>query len=364
MSASFPLAGKTVLAAMSGGVDSSATAALLQAQGARVIGITLSVWPGEDTSACARSCCSVTDVDDARAVCSVLGIAHYVLNVQDVFRRDVIGYFTAEYLRGRTPNPCVACNARVKFAAMLQKADELSADFIATGHYARILQKDGLYHLMRAADAHKDQTYVLYMLGQQALSRILFPCGGYEKPQIRAIARERGLPTFQKADSQDLCFIGPDGYAAFVRENCGRLAAPGDIVNGKGRVLGRHQGVYRYTVGQHRGLGAFGGRKLYVTGIDAENAVVRVGEESELFSPGALVGGVNRVLPQALEDGDTVQVKIRYGAPAVPATVQKTPDGRTRVRFEAPQRAVTPGQAAVFYDGDAVLGGGIIEQAL
>lgn len=363
MTSALPLAGKTVLAAMSGGVDSSVTAALLKQQGANVIGITLNVWPEDDTPG-ARSCCSITDVDDARAVCNVLGIPHYVLNTQADFKRGVIDYFTAEYLRGRTPNPCVACNARVKFSAMLRKADEFQADFIATGHYARILRGETGCRLVRAADMRKDQTYVLYMLTQAQLSRILFPCGGYEKPQIRALAREFGLPTFQKADSQDLCFIGRGGYTGFLRENCADLLRPGNVVDENGNVLGRHDGVYRFTVGQHKGLGAFSERKLYVLSIDAANAEVRVGENAALFASGALVDGINRMLPGALEDGARVQVKIRYNAPAVPAALRTAGNGHLRVEFDEPQRAVTPGQAAVFYDGDTVLGGGTIEQAL
>lgn len=363
MSASLPLAGKTVLAAMSGGVDSSVTAALLQQQGANVIGITLNVWPEDDTPG-ARSCCTITDVDDARGVCTILGIPHYVLNTQADFKRGVIDYFTGEYLRGRTPNPCIACNARVKFAAMLRKADEFCADFIATGHYARIVQGGDGYHLMRAADAHKDQTYVLYMLKQAELARILFPCGGYEKPQIRALAKDFGLPIFQKADSQDLCFIGKGGYAGFLRANCADLLRPGNIVDEAGHVLGRHDGVYRFTVGQHKGLGAYSEKKLYVLSIDAEHAEVRVGENEALFARGALVSGLNRLLPGTLEDGAHVQVKIRYNAPAVPAVVHTQANGLLRVDFDTKQRAVTPGQAAVFYADDAVLGGGMIEQAV
>lgn len=363
MSTSLPLAGKTVLAAMSGGVDSSVTAALLQQQGANVIGITLNVWPEEDTPG-ARSCCTITDVDDARAVCNILGIPHYVLNTQADFKRGVIDYFTGEYLRGRTPNPCIACNAQVKFAAMLRKADEFCADYIATGHYARIAQETDGYRLLRAADAHKDQTYVLYMLKQPELARILFPCGEYEKPQIRELAKGFGLPIFQKADSQDLCFIGKGGYTGFLRENCTSLLRHGNVVDKEGHVLGRHDGVYRFTVGQHKGLGAYSDKKLYVLSIDAEHAEVRVGENQALFTGGALVSGLNRLLPEALKDGEHVQVKIRYNAPAVPAVICMQEDGLLRVDFDAKQRAVTPGQAAVFYAGDTVLGGGVIEQAV
>ncbi len=357
-----PLAGKTVLVAMSGGVDSSVAAALLKKQGANVIGITLSVWP-EDSMACARSCCSVTDVDDARAVCSVLQIPHYVLDMQDAFQHEVIDYFTSEYLRGRTPNPCIACNEHIKFAAMFRKADELRADYIATGHYAHVMHRPEGFRLTRAVDTHKDQTYVLYMFGQKELQRILFPCADYEKPQIRALAKEFGLPTFQKPDSQDLCFIGQQGYAAFLRENCAGLTRPGEIINEAGKVIGHHEGVYLFTVGQHKGLGAFSEEKLYVTAIDAEHAIVHVGKSDALFSTGALLENLSETFDNALCDGTSIEVKIRYSAPAVPALFTHTKEGPAVV-FNRPQRAVTPGQAAVFYQNDTVLGGGTIQKAL
>ena len=355
--------GKTVIAAMSGGVDSSAAAALLLEQGYRVIGVTMNVWPEEDTG-CSRSCCSTTDIDDARFVCAKLGIPHYVLNMREIFKRDVIDYFAAEYMRGRTPNPCIACNAHMKFEALLHKAEALGADYIATGHYARLARTaDGSFRLRRSADARKDQTYVLYMLDEGRLAHVLLPCGGYTKPEIRAIAENFGLPTFRKPDSQDLCFIGPEGYAGFIRENCGALARPGDIVGPDGRLLGRHDGVFRFTVGQHKGLGAFSQEKLFVTRIDAETARVFVGPEEALYSASMQVADLRLPAPGALSDGERVGVKIRYAAPEAGATVHFQPDGTLRVEFDAPQRAVTPGQAAVFYRDDMVLGGGVIRGA-
>lgn len=355
--------GKTVIVAMSGGVDSSAAAALLLEQGYRVIGVTMNVWP-EEESGCSRSCCSTTDIDDARFVCAKLGIPHYVLNMREIFKRDVIDYFAAEYLRGRTPNPCIACNARVKFEALLHKAEALGADSIATGHYARVVRgEDGSFRLGRSADSRKDQTYVLYMLDEGKLAHVLLPCGGYTKPEIRAIAEKFGLPTFRKPDSQDLCFIGPEGYAGFIRENCGALARPGDIVAPDGRVLGRHDGIYHFTIGQHKGLGAYSQDKLFVTRIDAETARVYVGPEEALYSGSMHVADVCMPAPGSLADGIRVGVKIRYSAPEAGAVMHFRCDGTLRVDFDAPQRAVTPGQAAVFYRDDIVLGGGVIRSA-
>jgi tRNA-specific 2-thiouridylase len=352
--------GKTVIAAMSGGVDSSVAAALLLDMGYDVIGITLNVWPNEETGG-ARTCCSVTDVDDARAVCQKLKIPHYVLNMRDLFREKVIDYFVSEYLRGRTPNPCVACNAFVKFEALLRRADELGADCIATGHYARISSgADGEYRLTRSEDTRKDQTYVLYMLTQSKLSRVLMPCGGYTKPEIRRIAEQRGLPTFSKPDSQDICFIGSGGYGSFIRAHCGGLSAPGDIVDSSGRVLGRHDGVFNYTVGQHKGLGSLSQDKLYVTSVDAQRALVTVGPESELMSSSMTVENISSMASCFPLSGARLGVKIRYSAPEVPAQVTVLDGSRLRVDFERPVRAVTPGQAAVFYKGSRVLGGGTI----
>lgn len=357
---------ETVVAAMSGGVDSSVAAALLKEQGYNVIGITMNVWPREEESACARSCCSITDVDDARRVCAVLGIPHYVLNMRDLFREKVIDYFAAEYLRGRTPNPCIACNAHVKFEALLARAEELGADYIATGHYAQIVRmpQSNEYALRRSSDLHKDQTYVLYMLTQEKLAHILLPCGGYEKPEIRAIAENYGLPTFKKADSQDLCFIGEGGYAGFIRENTGEAPKAGNVVTTDGRMLGTHDGIFNFTIGQHKGLGRYSSEKLFVTAIDPETGLVTVGKNEELFSRRMIVDQISEMLPGRVCCGGRAGVKIRYSAPEAKATLTPQGDGTLLVEFDEPQRAITPGQAAVFYRNDIVLGGGVIAKAL
>lgn len=357
--------GKKVIAAMSGGVDSSAAAALLLEQGYDVIGVTLNVWPSEKSGlACSRTCCSITDVDDARHVCNKLGIPHYVLNMRDIFKRDVIDYFFEEYMRGRTPNPCIACNAHVKFEAMLNKAEQLGADFIATGHYATLVRtSEGELALRRSKDDRKDQTYVLYMLDQYKLSHLLLPCGGFTKPEVRAVAEAHGLPNFKKPDSQDLCFVGPEGYAGFIKENRSALARPGDIVDKSGRVIGRHDGIYNFTIGQHKGLGSLSNDKLFVTAIDAASATVTVGGNDDLFSRKVEVSDLKYMLKSRMRDGARVGVKIRYSAKEATATLHI--DGSlASVEFDEPQRAVTPGQAAVFYEDDTVLGGGVIVRAL
>jgi tRNA-uridine 2-sulfurtransferase len=357
--------GKKVIAAMSGGVDSSAAAALLIEQGYDVVGVTLNVWPSERSElTCSRTCCSITDVDDARHVCNKLGIPHYVLNMRDIFKHDVIDYFFEEYMKGRTPNPCIACNAHVKFEAMLQKAEALGADYIATGHYSTIVKTpQGEFSLKRSKDTHKDQTYVLYMLDQRQLSKLLLPCGGFTKPEVRAVAERYGLPNFKKPDSQDLCFVGPEGYAGFIKNNCAALARPGNILKKNGEILGKHNGIYNFTIGQHKGLGAFSSEKLFVTAIDAETATVYVGESEDLFCDTMLVNDLRYVLESEMHDGARVGVKIRYSAKEAGAVLHIDGDSATVV-FDEPQRAITPGQAAVFYKDDIVLGGGVIVRAL
>ena len=352
------------VAAMSGGVDSSVAAALLLEQGYDVVGVTLNVWPGESCNPAAKSCCAQTDVDDARRVCSMLGIPHYVLNMREPFDQSVIEYFVRAYLRGETPNPCIACNKHIKFGALLERARALGADFIATGHYAQTSCENGRRCLRRAGDAHKDQTYVLYTLTQDQLSALLLPCGGMTKPQVRQKALELGLPVHAKPDSQDICFIGAEGYRAFVRGYCAErgIALPegGDVVDQEGRVLGRHDGFWGFTIGQRKGLGKYTDTRAFVTAIDARTGTVTLGGEADLLRRTMEVGGMNVMLPGRLCAGAKAGVKIRYSAPEAPCTVLSLQDGRAAVEFDTPQKSVTPGQAAVFYDGDLLLGGGTI----
>jgi tRNA-specific 2-thiouridylase len=347
-----------VVVAMSGGVDSAVAAGLLVREGYDVVGITMRLWTLEDPDAPVgkKRCCSVEDTDDARAAAEAIGIPHYVLNMEREFRERVVDYFVAEYGRGRTPNPCLACNEHVKFRALLDRAVALEADFLATGHYARIDHNRGQWRLLRAVDPEKDQSYVLYTMGQAELARTLFPVGAHTKPHIRNLAREMRLPLAEKPDSADICFV-PDGdYKAFVRK---RLpATPGVIRDETGAPVGEHGGVAGYTIGQRRGLGVATGEKRFVTGIDPELNIVTIGPEEKLMASTLEAEGVNWV-------GDRpagpvrAAAKIRYRTPAAPAMVTPRGDG-ARVEFDAPQRAITPGQAVVFYDGVEVLGGGAI----
>ena len=351
---------KRVIVAMSGGVDSSVAAALLLREGYDVIGITMRLWTLEDPEAPLhrRRCCSVDDSEDARAVCDTLGIPHYVLNFEQEFAATVVDYFCREYLRGRTPNPCLACNEHVKFRPLLAKALALEADYLATGHYSRIERKGRGYELWRARDESKDQSYVLYVLGQEELSRLLFPLGDYTKAEVRRIAADLRLPVADKPDSAEICFIPRGDYRQFLAQRSPQR--PGDIVDGGGRVLGRHQGIGGYTVGQRRGLPSRGGHEpLYVLGLNPIDNAVTVGRDDELLSNLLWAEDVSFVSGEAPVGPLTVEAKIRYGGEPAPAVVTLA-DGKAEVHFQRPQRAITPGQAVVFYQGPRVLGGGII----
>lgn len=351
-----------VVVAMSGGVDSAVAAGLLARDGYDVIGITMRLWTLEDPNAPVgnKRCCSVSDTDDARAAADVLGIPHYVLNMEREFQDRVIDYFVAEYGRGRTPNPCLACNEHVKFRALLDRAVALDADFLATGHYARIEPRDGAFRLRRAVDETKDQSYVLYTLGQAELAKTLFPVGAYGKPQIRELAREMRLPLSEKPDSVDICFV-PDGdYKSFVAN---RLAQThGEIRDTTGATVGEHAGIGGFTVGQRKGLGVALGEKRFVTGIDPDLQIITIGAEEDLYASSFVAERVNWVGERPAH-AIRADVKIRYRTPAAPATVTPDDSGRATVTFDEPQRAITPGQAAVFYHGDEVLGGGAILRA-
>lgn len=360
------LRAKRVVVAMSGGVDSSVAAYLLARDGYEVIGVTMRLFavPDENAARLNRSCCSIEDVDDARAVCRAIGAKHYFMNFEKEFKRHVVDYFVSEYERGRTPHPCLACNDKLKFEFLMRRAAFMSADFVATGHYARIDEHDGMWRLKRGIDPSKDQSYVLFTLGQDQLSRLKLPIGEYDKDEIRRIARDAGLPVADKPDSQDICFIPSGDYKAFVEPRL-TTRTPGVIVDSEGSVLAEHDGVHRFTVGQRKGLPLPGGspRPLFVTDIDPEEGRVTVGFAEQLLRRRLACCGVTWVAGAAPADGVRVEARIRYHGADIPALVR--PDGdRAIVEFESPQRAITPGQAVVFYDGDQVLGGGMIERAL
>ncbi|MDE3019294.1 MAG: tRNA 2-thiouridine(34) synthase MnmA [Nitrospirota bacterium] len=359
------MTGPTVLLGMSGGVDSSVAAALLVEQGYRVQGVTLQVWEHEDESVAAskrwqeRGCCKV---GLARFVAQRLGIAHEVVDTRDVFRAGVIDDFLAGYLAGTTPNPCVRCNERVKLRSLLHLAGERGMDFVATGHYARVVGHQGRQSLHRACDSRKDQSYFLYRLNPTWLPKLLFPVGAMQKAEVWRRAESLGLPADELKESQEICFVSHGDYRTFIETEAPQSRQPGNFVDPDGNVIGQHEGIAYYTPGQRRGLGVAAGRRLYVQHVEAVTQTVVLGPEENLFRSGCLVGELN-LFDERLRSGPVeTQVKVRYATPAAPATVSPDQDGTLRVGFAAPQRALSPGQSAVFYDGDRVLGGGIIMQ--
>lgn len=351
-----------VLVAMSGGVDSSVTAALIKELKYDVVGVTMQIWPSnknaEDTERFG-GCCSLGAVADAKKVAFKIGIPHYVLNFRKVFEEKVINNFCQEYLAGRTPNPCVRCNEHIKFDVLLKKARELEADFIATGHYARIDQENGKFRLKKGVDARKDQSYVLYMMKQDTLRQTLMPLGNLTKNETRQIAKNLGLPVAEKEESQEICFVSDGNYGKFLEDYLDKSPQPGPILNLGGEIVGKHRGLIFYTVGQRRGLGISGRESLYVIAIDRERNALLVGPEDKTYSSQFRVEEA-RYVDKPLASPTKLKVKIRYQSEEAEAVV--TPENRDKalVELETPQKAVTPGQAAVFYKDELVVGGGTI----
>lgn len=347
------------IVAMSGGVDSSVAAGLMAEAGFEVTGLTMYLHSCHRERD--RSCCSARDRMDARAVCEGLGIKLKVLDMRSRFREMVVSPFVDEYLVGHTPSPCIRCNELIKFPVLLEESMRDNASAFATGHYARVVKEDGITRLFRARDSEKDQSYFLFSLTQEMLSRLEFPVGEMTKDEVRGWARERELPVHEKSESQEICFVPEDDYVGFLEGAAGeRLGGPGDFVDIDGKKLGVHRGVHAYTIGQRRGLRMGGGPRRYVVRIDRERNAVVVGTDDDLMRREAVVAQVNWINPSFAHSGN-VMVKIRSTHAGEEAHLDPTGDGRVRVSFANPVRAVAPGQAAVFYDGDEVLGGGWIE---
>jgi tRNA-uridine 2-sulfurtransferase len=375
-----------IAVAMSGGVDSSTAAALLHQQGHELVGFSMQLWNqrrinvGPDGEPLPSRCCSLDDLYDARTVAGKIGFPFYVVNLEDEFERDVVRPFVTRYLDGLTPSPCVACNSFLKFDKLVELAKKVDAGKVATGHYARVRYDEarGRWLLLRAVNRLKDQSYFLFELTQEQLSYALFPLGEMTKQEVRAIAEAAGLPTAQKPESQEICFIPDGNYARFIErylnelpvlpqpavQNSGNLdpsrLAEGEIVTSSGEVLGRHQGIHHYTVGQRKGLGISASEPLYVVEIDSKHNRVVVGSSEDLLKKDMIVRRLNWIAIDDLLEPNRVTAKIRSRAEEAAATLMKQDDGSVRVTFDEPQRAITPGQAAVFYDGDIVVGGGWI----
>ena len=352
-----------ILAAMSGGVDSSVAAYLLKKSGRDIVGVTLKLFSNEDIALDRdKTCCSLDDVEDARSVALRLGIEHHVFNFSDGFRENVIDRFIAAYESGGTPNPCIDCNRFIKWRQLLSRADMMECSHIATGHYARV-ERDasGRYLLRRSADPTKDQTYVLWALTKEQLARTILPLGAMSKDEVREIAAEQGFLNAEKPDSQDICFV-PDGdYAGFIERQTGRCYEPGDFIDAHGNLLGRHRGIIRYTIGQRKGLGVAMGRPIYVSRIDPSSNTVTLGDEPELFSRVLFADDINLTAVDRIDTPLRVTAKARYRHKEAKATVVQTGEDELRVEFDEPQRAITRGQSVVLYADDVVIGGGIIK---
>ncbi|MDR1218175.1 MAG: tRNA 2-thiouridine(34) synthase MnmA [Treponema sp.] len=373
---------KKAVVAMSGGVDSSVAAALMKERGFECIGVTMKLFATEDISGsgeggcCSgtaghassktsshRGCCSLNDVEDARAVAFRMDMPHYVLNFSDEFKTFVIDNFIETYRKGATPNPCIECNRRLKFEKLLLRAQQLDFDYIVTGHYAQIERSGDRFLLKKALDSQKDQSYVLYAMTQEQLKRTVFPLGGLSKPEVREIARTCGFINAAKRDSQDICFVPNGDYAEFIESYTGASSPKGDVIDKNGAILGVHRGIVRYTIGQRRGLGLAFNSPRYVVAKSAENNSITLGEEKDLYVKTLVADNVNLIARDVLDRPLRVTVKTRYLQKERRGTVEQTGPDAIRIVFDEPQRAITPGQAAVFYDGDLVVGGGTIRQA-
>jgi tRNA-specific 2-thiouridylase len=343
-----------ITVAMSGGVDSSVAAALLKEQGHEVTGATMRLRPltgdrREDAS-----------IEDARKVAQKLGIPHYVFDFSNVFARTVIDYFCREYGQGRTPNPCVLCNRYIKFGALWEKAQGMGSDCLATGHYAAIEKSKDRFLLKKAADPKKDQSYFLYRLTQEQLSHTIFPLAAVTKDKVKQMAKEMGLPTANRPESQEICFIPDNDYPGFLKKYSPAPAAPGAIINNAGKIIGQHEGITRYTIGQRKGLGIAAAEPLYVTGIDYNNNSVTVGVKEETYTDELAAGDLNWIAITPPKQSFNAKARVRYRHQEAEATVTPVGEKEVQVKFKTPQMAVTPGQSVVFYDGETVLGGGII----
>jgi tRNA-specific 2-thiouridylase len=353
---------KTVVVGMSGGVDSSVAAWLLKEQGYDVIGVTMQIWQDEDTEVLEAQggCCGLSAVDDARRVAMDLGIPYYVMNFKQEFRTSVMDYFAREYMEGKTPNPCIACNRYVKWESLLRRSLAIGADYIATGHYARIEKlPNGRFALRQSVTAAKDQTYALYNLTQHQLSKTLMPVGNYYKEEIRDMAKKLGLPVAHKPDSQEICFIPDHDHASFIKEYTGREMPPGNFVDLQGNILGRHKGISHYTVGQRKGLNLSMGHPVFVTAIRPETNEVVIGENQDVFTDRVRCSKLNWMAVEGLKGRElSVRAKIRYSHSGEQCVVNEIGEDLAECRFVSPVRAATPGQAVVFYDEQGYVAGG------